>query len=112
MCLVLSRRLHATYSRHKTTMADDKIDPALVRITASTLHYLEGFFQKGDPGHVVIWTSTCTDMPARVQVHTERQWKPMMYAGIAAEFYRMPRFFLGRYNIAFNSSARILTHSF
>ena len=103
----LFRRVRATQWQH---MADDKIDPALVQIAPQ--RYLEAFFQKGDRDHVVIWTSTCTDMPARVQVHTERQWKPMMYAGIAAEFYRMPRFFLGRYNIAFNSSARILTHSF
>jgi hypothetical protein len=68
-------------------MADDKIDPALVRITASTLHYLEGFFQKGDPGHVVIWTSTCTDMPARVPVYTETQWtRSMLYPLIAAKY--------------------------
>lgn len=70
-------------------MADDKIDPALVKLAHDNPR--DCFYQKGDPGHVIQWTSTCTDMPARWPVHTETQWTPMLYAGIAAQYHRLPR---------------------
>jgi hypothetical protein len=80
-------------------MADDKIDAALVKLARENPR--EIFVQKGDAGSFGIqWTSTCEAeqrenpaaeiMPARWPIHTETQWTPMMRAGIAAEFSRLP----------------------
>jgi hypothetical protein len=62
----------------------DEIDPALVQLARENPRVC--FYQKGDPGHVIQMTSTCTDMPARWPVHTETEWTPMLYASIAAKY--------------------------
>jgi hypothetical protein len=65
-------------------MADVKIDRAAARMAQE--HPRDCFQQKGDPDHVIVWTSTCTNAPARWRVYTETEWTPMMRASIAAKF--------------------------
>jgi hypothetical protein len=74
-------------ARHDATYMTGKIDLALVKLAREKPR--ECFHQKGDPGYVIQWTSTCTDMPARWPVHTETQWTPMLYASIATEYERL-----------------------
>ena len=62
----------------------DEIDPALVQITPTRPR--EAFQQNGDPGYVVVWTSTCSTAPTRIPFHTPQEWTPMMYASITARF--------------------------
>jgi hypothetical protein len=78
------------YLQHGCDMTDDKIDPALVRLTSeSTNYYLTGFVQKGDPGYALIQTSTCKEGElARVRIYTETQWTPLLRASIAKEYAR------------------------
>ena len=61
-----------------------KIDPALVKLTPT--RPLEAFQQNGDPGYVVVWTSTCSTAPARIRFHSPQQWTPLLHASITARF--------------------------
>jgi hypothetical protein len=72
--------------RHGCDMADNKIDPALVQLTPT--RPLEAFQQNGDPGYVVVWTSTCSTAPARIPFHSPQQWTPMLRTAIAEEYAR------------------------
>jgi hypothetical protein len=70
--------------RHDFMADDEKIDPALVKLAHDNPRQI--FIQKGDPGYGIQWTSTCTDTPARWPIHTETQWTPMLFDGIAARY--------------------------
>jgi hypothetical protein len=59
----------------------EKIDPALVQLTKE--NPLHGF-QQGDD--VVVWTSTCTDMPALIPISGEKDTTARLYASIAARY--------------------------
>ena len=62
----------------------EKIDPALVQLARE--NYLHGFRQ-GDC--VIIQTSTCTDVPARIPLSGEKDFTSRLYASIAAEDARL-----------------------
>jgi hypothetical protein len=72
-------------------MTDDEIDPALVQLTRQYPRVC--FHQKGDPGHVIQWTSTCTDSWS---VYPETEWtKQLLYPAIAATYEHVQNRFAG-----------------
>jgi hypothetical protein len=98
LCFSRSRLLPARPYDMVRHMADE-IDRALVKLSRENPR--DCFYQKGDPGHVIQWTSTCEAeqrenptaeiMPARWPVHTETQWTPLLRASMVSEFHQLPR---------------------